>query len=461
MSNNLKTVAENKMGTLPVGKLLITMSTPIIISMLIQALYNVVDSIFVSRLSENALTAVSLAFPVQIIIIAMGVGAAVGMNSSLSRSLGAKDNESVNKTAGNGYFTAIINSLLFVVLGLLFSGVYFRSITDNTEIVELGTEYLMICSVFSFGVFFQIITERLLQATGRTVLSMVIQGVGAIINIILDPILIFGMFGFPELGISGAAIATVIGQAVAAALGIWLNIKYNHEIKVEKKNLYPDKKTILTIYKVGLPSIIMQSIGSVTSYGLSLILISFTETATAILGIYFKIQSLFVLPVLGLNSGVIPIIAYNYGAGNGDRIKKTIKLAILYAEALMLVGLVVFQLFPDQLLLLFDASEDMLEIGRVAMRVGALSYVFGGFCMASSGVFQGLGNGVYSMIMSFCRQLVVLLPAAYLLSLTGNLNAVWWAIPIAELMSLSLGVIFLIRINKNVISKISDKKLEH
>ncbi len=454
MSNTNTTMTENKMGVMPVNKLIITMSTPIIISMLIQALYNVVDSIFVSRVSENALTAVSLAFPVQVVIIAMGVGAAVGMNSALSRALGAKDFAEVNKIAGNGFFTAILNSVLFLIVGILFSGAYFRSITDNAEIVELGTSYLMICTAASFGVFFQIIAERLLQSTGRTVLSMAVQAVGAIINIILDPILIFGLFGFPELGISGAAIATVIGQIIAGILGVYLNAKYNKEIKLELKNLKPEKATIFKIYKVGLPSIIMQSIGSVTTYGLSLILISFTETATAVLGVYYKIQSIFIMPVLGLNSGVIPIIAYNYGAGKPERIKQATKYVIIYACALMWIGLVVFQIFPDQLLRLFDASEDMLEIGRVALRVGALSFVFAGLCIGCSAVYQGLGNGVYSMIISFCRQLIILLPAAYLLSLTGEVNAVWWAIPIAELMSVTLSLVFLKRINRNVVAKI-------
>ncbi len=447
---------ENKMGVMPVNKLLVSMAWPMIVSMLVQAMYNVVDSIFVSRLSENALTAVSLAFPIQMIVIAMGTGAGVGMNAILSRALGEKDQHTVDKTAGNGLFLAIANFVLFLIVGLFFARPFFASQTGNQEIVDMGTAYLQICCCLSMGVEAQLIGEKLLQSTGRTLLSMITQGVGAIINIVLDPILIFGLLGAPAMGVAGAAAATVIGQIIGGILAIFMNIHWNHEINIRLRNLKPDLSLIGRIYQVGLPSIIMQSIGSVMTYGMNMILIGFTETAAAVFGIYFKIQSIFFMPVLGLNNSMIPIIAFNYGAGKRSRIVKTCKLGLTYATLLMLIGLAVFQLFPDELLLMFDASENMLAIGRTALRVASLSYVFAGFCIATGSIFQALGNGVYSMLVSFCRQLVVLLPVAYLLSLSGNLDAVWWAIPIAELMSLVTSSLLLLRIYRRVICKIPD-----
>ena len=456
MDNNEVMPQENKMGYVPVKKLLVSMALPMIISMLIQAMYNVVDSIFVSRLSENALTAVSLAFPVQMILIAMGAGAGVGVNAILSRALGQKDNETANRAAGNGIFLAMANFLIFLLIGLFLSRPFFASQTTNLQIVDYGTQYLSICCIFSFGVFGQLIGERLLQSTGRTVLSMISQTIGAVTNIILDPILIFGLLGMPKMGVAGAATATIIGQIIGGTISIIMNIKWNPEISIRLKNMIPDWGMIVRIYRVGLPSILMQSIGSVMAYGMNIILISFTTTASAVFGVYFKIQSVFFMPVIGLNNGMIPIIAYNYGAGKRSRIMATIKLGVIYATAMMLIGLTIFQIFPDQLLLMFDASENMLEIGRVAMRVASLSYIFAGFCIACSGVFQALGNGVYSMIVSFCRQIVVLLPAAYLLSLTGRLDAVWWSIPIAELMSVAATSLLLLRIYRKTIANIPD-----
>lgn len=455
--DNMKGVQqENKMGVMPENKLLVSMAWPMVVSMLVQAMYNVVDSIFVSRISENALTAVSLAFPVQMVLIAMGTGMGVGMNAVLSRALGEKDQKTVNKAAGNGLLLVFVNYAIMLVVGIFFARRFIASQTQITEIVEYGTDYLQICCCFSLGVYMQLFGERLLQSTGRTVLSMASQGVGAILNIILDPILIFGLLGAPKMGVAGAALATVIGQSIGGALALFMNLKWNHEITIKLKNMKPNFKIIGKIYSVGLPSIVMQSIGSVMNYNINLILIGFTETAAAVFGIYFKMQSMFFMPVMGLNNGMVPIIAYNYGAGKRSRIEKTMKLGRRYATIMTLIGLAVFQLFPDQLLLLFDASESMLEIGRVALRVASLSYVFAGFCIASGGVFQALGNGVYSLIVSVCRQLLVLLPVAYLLSLTGELAAVWWAIPIAELMSVFVTLIMLSRIKKKVISKIPD-----
>jgi len=445
------------MGVMPVNRLMIKLAWPMIVSMLVQAMYNVVDSIFVSRLSENALTAVSLAFPVQMILIAMGTGAGVGVNAVLSRALGQKDQKSVDKAAGCGIFIAAMNFLLFLVIGLFFVRPFFSSQGANAEIVEYGTQYLSICCCFSFGIYAQLIGEKLLQSTGRTLHSMFCQGLGAITNIILDPILIFGLFGAPAMGVAGAAAATVIGQILGGTLAIILNLKCNPDVNLRLKYIVkPSFKTIVRIYKIGLPSIIMQSIGSVMNYSMNLILISFTETAAAVFGIYFKVQSIFFMPVMGLNNSIVPIVAYNYGAGKRSRIVKAIKLGIVYASALTLLGLAVFQIFPDQLLLMFDASENMLSIGRVALRVCSLSYVFAGFCIATGAVFQAMGNGVYSMIVSFCRQMIVLLPAAYLLSLTGSLDAVWWSFPIAELMSVAASGLLLMRIYNKIIKHVPD-----
>ena len=456
MANTEARLPENKMGVMPVNKLILNMAWPMIVSMLVQAMYNVVDSIFVSRLSENALTAVSLAFPVQTVLIAMGAGAGVGVNAILSRAMGQKDQKTVDRVAGNAWFIAIANSIVFLIVGLLLSRPFYVSQKANAEIVEYGTQYLSICCCFSVGIYFQLMGEKLLQGTGRTFHSMITQSVGAITNIILDPIMIFGLFGCPAMGVAGAAWATVIGQILGGVLAIIMNVKYNKDINFKLKYIKPRWGIIKRIYQVGLPSIIMQSIGSVMTYSMNLILIGFTETAAAVFGVYFKIQSLFFMPVLGLNNGLIPIIAYNYGAGKRKRIVKTVKLGIVYASCITLLALTVFQLLPDQLLLMFDASENMLSIGRVALRVCSISYLFAGFCIATGAVFQAMGNGIYSMIVSFMRQIVVLIPVAYLLSLTGELAAVWWAFPIAELMSLTVSAILLARIYNKIIKHIPD-----
>ena len=449
-------VKENKMGTMPVNKLLISMSLPMMISMLVQALYNIVDSIFVSRISENALTAVSLAFPIQSLMIAVAVGTAVGVNALLSRSLGEKEFERANQTAENGIFLAMVSFLIFVLVGAFVSEPFFRSQTKIEEIVIFGREYLTVCCCASLGIFMQCMFERLLQSTGKTMYTMFTQGLGAITNIILDPILIFGYFGMPKMGVTGAAVATVIGQFFAALLAIYFNFKKNDEIHISFRKFKPNWGLIGTIYQVGLPSIIMQAIGSVMTYGMNLILVSFTETATAVFGVYFKLQSFIFMPVFGLNNGMVPIIAYNYGAGKKERVVHTIRLSAVYAVSIMLVGLAVMELFPQVLLGFFQASDKMLAIGVPALRIICLSFAFAGFCIVIGSVFQALGNGVYSMVVSIARQLLVLLPAAYLLSLLGNVNYVWWAFPIAEIVSLSLTVLFFIRINKKIISHIGE-----
>ncbi|MCF6459528.1 MATE family efflux transporter [Clostridium sp. Cult3] len=442
---------ENKMSVMPIRKLLINMSVPIMISMFVQALYNVVDSIFVAQINENALTAVSLAFPVQNLMIAIAVGTGMGINSLLSRSLGEKKYEKANDTAKNGIFLAFLSYIVFLIFGLLFTKNYFRSQTDNQQILEYGIAYLRIISIGSIAKFTQIIFERLLQSTGKTFHAMITQGTGAIINIILDPILIFGYFGLPKMGTAGAALATIIGQATAALMAIYFNLTINKEININMKGFKPNLNIIKKIYTVGIPSIVMMSITSVATYGINKILNKFSSTAIAVLGAYLKLQSFVFMPVFGLNNGMVPIIAYNYGAKNKERIIKTIKLSIIYATCIMIIGLLLIQILPDKILGLFNASEDMLNIGIPALRIISLSYIFAGISIVSSSVYQAFGNGLLSLIISASRQLLVLLPATYILSLFGNIDLVWWAYPIAEIASVILSIIFLKYIyDKNV-----------
>ena len=430
------------------------MSLPMMASMLVQALYNIVDSIFVARISENALTAVSLAFPLQTLMIALGGGTGVGVNALLSKALGEKDYKLVNKVANNGVFLSVVNALIFVLVGVFAVKPFYLSQTIDTEIVAYGVEYLSIVCCCSIGIYTQFIFEKLLQSTGNTFYTMITQATGAIINLILDPILIFGLFGLPELGVAGAAIATVAGQIVAGILAIVINEKKNHEVNVSLKGFKPCGNTIKRIYIVGVPSIIMQSIGSIMVYGMNKILMAFSSTAAAVFGIYFKLQSFIFMPIFGLNNGMVPIIAYNYGARHRKRMTKTIKLSVAYAVTIMAIGTLVFQLIPDKLFMLFDASEHMLSMGVPALRIISLHFIIAGFCIVAGSVFQALGNAVYSMINSICRQLVVLLPAAYILARIGGVNYVWWSFPIAELMSLIMSVIFMIKIYKDIISKV-------
>ena len=437
---------ENKMGVMPIPKLLITMSLPMIISMLVQALYNIVDSMFVAQLNEDALTAVSLAFPVQNLMIAVAAGTGVGINALLSKSLGEKKYETANKIAQNGILLAVLSSLVFAIIGIFGSRAFFAVQTDDTQIIEYGVEYMSVISIVSIGVFLQVTFERLLQSTGKTIFNMITQGTGAIINIILDPILIFGWFGFPKMGVTGAAVATVIGQVIAALLGLFFNQKFNKEIHVTFKGFRPCKETIGNIYKIGVPSIIMQSIGSLTTFGMNNILLMFSSTAATVFGVYFKLQSFVFMPVFGLTNGMIPIVAYNYGARNKKRIYQTIKLSVALAVGIMLLGLAIFQLYPATLLGLFEASEHMLEIGVPALRTISLSFVFAGFCIVISSVFQALGNGVYSLIMSVARQIVVILPVAFIFAKLFGLDMVWYSYPIAEIVSVIICIVLLQRI---------------
>lgn len=450
-------IKENKMGVMPINKLLITMALPMVVSMLVQAMYNVVDSIFVSRICEDALTAVSLAFPVQNLMIAISSGTGVGVNALLSRCLGAKDQEGANNAAKNGVFLAICSYLLFLVGGLTLCEFFFRTQTDSEIIVQYGVTYLRICMVGCFGLYIQMMMERILQATGRTIYTMFTQGTGAVINIILDPILIFGLFGMPKMGIAGAAVATIVGQIIAAVIATVINKKVNTDVALHFKGFRPHGSIIKQIYIVGIPSILMMSISSVMVYGINRILIAFTSTATAVFGVYFKLQSFIFMPIFGMNNGMVPIVAYNYGACKPERITKTIKYAMIYAEIIMLIGFALFQLKPDMLLGFFNASEDMLRIGDPALRTISLSFLVAGICIIASSAFQALGNGVYSLLVSFARQLVVLLPVAYLLSLTGEVSMVWNAFPIAEIASFGLSMLFLLRINKKIIKPMKQR----
>ncbi|MBQ7288738.1 MAG: MATE family efflux transporter [Clostridia bacterium] len=438
---------ENKMGVMPINKLLLTMSLPMMASMLVMALYNVVDSIFVSRYSSDALTAVTLAFPYQNLMIAVATGTGVGVNALLSKSLGEKKFEKATKVANNAIFLAIVSFVVFVLLGLTTAEPFFRLQIQDETIIRYGADYFWICSVFSFGVFGAICFERLLVSTGKTVLTMVCQLTGAITNIILDPIFIFGLLGVPSMGVSGAAIATVIGQIAEMILAAILNIKCNREVKLSFKRIFsPSLHIIKQIYAVGLPSILMASIGSVMTFCMNKILGSFKEIeniAINIFGIYFKIQSFIFMPVFGLNNGMVPIVAYNYGAKCRARVTKTIRLSMFYAVGIMLVGLLIFQIFPEFLFSIFNSdSGELVRYGCRAFRIISLNFIIAGFCIVASSVFQALGNGVYSLIVSLARQLGILVPVAYLLSLFGNIDLVWIAFPIAETVSAVLCLIF-------------------
>lgn len=444
-------IAENKMGTMPVGKLVFNMSLPMMISMLVQALYNIVDSIFVAKLSENALTAVSLAFPLQTLLIAVATGTGVGMNALLSKSLGERNFKKANKIADNAAFIYAISYIIFLILGFTIVKPFYASQIGNAdvEIMNLGIDYLSTVMIFSFGLFTQIFFERLLTS----------QLCGAITNIILDPIMIFGLLGFPKMGVTGAAVATVIGQCVAGIVAGTCNHKYNHEVSLSFNGFRPDISLIGHIYAVGIPSIIMQSIGSIMTYSMNRILIEFSSTATAVFGVYFKLQSFFFMPVFGLNNGITPIIAYNYGAQQRKRMIRTIRISLTTAFCLTFVGFLCFEGIPQVLLGMFNASADMLKIGVPALRIIGIHYLIAWFCIIAGTVFQALGKAVFSMIVSIMRQLVVLIPAAYILSKIGGLHVVWWSFPIAEVISFIVSMTFLIRIYKTIISKIPEGKL--
>ena len=442
---------ENIMGTMEINPLLVKLSVPMMISMLVQALYNVVDSVFVSWVSEEALTAVSLAFSLQNMMIAVGVGTGVGVNAMLSKSLGEKNQKQANATAENGIFLSACSFLVFLVIGLTCIKPYFYAQTSDDAIALQGIRYLSVCCIFSLGLFTQTMGEKLLAATGRTQLSMISQLVGAVVNIILDPIFIFGYCGEALSGTTGAAVATVIGQFCGAGMTLYFNTRKNPDIQLDFKGFRPSAKAIGRIYTVGLPSIAMQCVGSLMTFGMNLILMAFSSTAVAVFGVYFKLQSFVFMPIFGLNNGMVPIISYNYGARRPERVKKTIRLAVCYAEGIMVLGFCIFEFFPGQVLGLFSASQAMLTIGIPAMRIICLHFLLAGTSIVLSSVFQALGNGLFSLIVSVCRQLFVLLPAAWLLARTGSVNNVWWAFLIAEIVSVLMSLAFYAHINKTII----------
>ena len=447
---------ENKMGTMPVNKLLVTMSLPMVISMIVQALYNIVDSIFVSRLSEDALTAVSMAFPMQNLMISVAVGTGVGINAMLSRALGEKKFEAANKTAENGIFIEVLGYVLFLLIGIFVTKPFFLAQAGAGDIANMGIEYTRICLLMSFGIFMQIGFERILQSTGRTIFTMITQSTGAIINIILDPILIFGLFGMPKMGVAGAAIATVTGQICAAILAITFNLTKNPDVHISFKGFKPQIIFVKNILSVGIPSIILSSVGSAMTFGMNKILITFSSTAVAVFGVYFKLNSFVFMPVFGLNNGMVPIVSYNYGAQNKKRLTKTIKLAIMYAVCIMFIGIMLFQFIPDVLLRLFDASDHMLEIGIPALRVISLSFAFAGICIVISSSLQALGHGFLSMMISITRQLIILLPSAYILAKFGGIHAVWWSFNIAEIASLTLSLLFFKHMYNKIIKHLGE-----
>ena len=436
---------ENKMGVLPVGRLIFAMSAPMVLSMLFQALYNVVDSVFVARLGQDAMNAVSLAFPLQMILIGVATGTGVGMNALISRSLGEKNYDRANETANTGVFLFICSAVVFFAVSLFIPEPYYRFLTDNGTIISYGSVYIHICFGCAFAVLAQLGFERLLQSTGRTGLAMIPQMTGAVLNMILDPIMIFGLFGFPRLEVAGAAVATVCGQIVAAVIGFILNMKKNPEIRLRVRMIRFRGAIAKEIYRIGLPSIVMQCIGSLMNFLLNTILIAFTEAATAVFGAYFKIQSFVFLPVFGMNNALVPVVSYNYGARKADRVRAAIRTGILSAVGVMTIGFILFETIPDVLLGIFSPSEEMLSVGIPAFRTIGFTFPVAGFCIVAGSVCQALGKPVYSLLTSIFRQVAVLIPAAYLLSLTGKLELVWLAFPIAEVVSLLFSAVFLRR----------------
>ncbi len=455
-ANRVPDLRENKMGVMPVGKLLANMAIPMILSMLVQAMYNVVDSIYISRYSESAVTALGLAFPVQNVQIGVAVGIGVGVNSLLSKSLGEGNRERADRTAGNGIFLALAATVIFVLFGILGTRPYYQLQGASAEILESGIAYTSICCICTAGVYFEVLFERMLQATGRTMHTMITQGVGAIVNIVLDPVFIFGVeaLGIPAMGAAGAAVATVLGQWIAALLAFIFNLKLNPDVHLSMRNILPKSDVIRPVLTVGVPSMIMNSVSSVMNFSMNQILLGFPtvgEIATGVFSIYYKLQSFFFMPLFGLNNATISIVAFNYGARKPKRITKTLKLACGVALSFMVIGCLAFTLIPQVLLGIFELSPAFVEMGTAALRTIGLHFPVAAVCIALGASFQALGNGIYSTITSLCRQLLVLLPAAYLLSLSGDVNLVWWAFPIAELVSLLATTFFFIRIYRQKI----------
>ncbi len=443
---------ENKMGVKPVKPLIVGMALPMMLSMLVQALYNIVDSYFVAKVSEDAVTAVTLAFPMQNLMISIGMGTCVGVNALLSKALGQKNKKAVDDAANTGLLLTAVHFVLFLIIGFFLSSVFIHSQTDNAQIASYAISYLKIISVMSFGCFFQVMFERLLQSTGKTQLSMISQMSGAIINMVLDPIMIFGLYGFPRMEVAGAAVATCIGQVCACVIGFVLNIKYNRDISISLSKMFkPHFETIKKVYIIGIPSTLMMAIGSLMTYFMNLILGGFSSTAQAVFGIYFRLQSFFFMPVFGLNNALIPVLAYNFGAKRKDRIMEALKFTVVVAVCIMLTGTATFMAIPKQLLLIFEASEEMLAIGVTALRIIGLNYPMAAVAIVLGSVFQAFAKSQYSFFTSVARQLVVLIPVAWLLAQTGVISNVWWAFPISEVVSLAVTFVFFKKVKKEVV----------
>ena len=448
---------ENKMGVMEIKKLIMTMSLPIMISMLVQALYNIVDSMFVARVSDNALAAVSLCYPIQMIIVAVACGTAVGLNALLSRYLGQKKPKEANQVALHGILLAIVNWLIFAIIGIFFSEAFLRLFSTDQEIVAMGISYMKICTIFSFGVFMQITYERIMQSTGNTVYNMIIQGVGALVNIMLDPIFIFGMLGLPAMGVTGAAIATVIGQIVAMLLGIIITQTKIKEVQIHLREFHLELRMIKDMYRIAIPAILMQSIMSFMTVFMNMILVTFSELAVSAFSIYFKLQQFVFMAVNGMNNALIPIISYNFGAKKKQRILDSIHFSLIVACVIMIAGTIIFQCFPQQLMYLFDADEEMMNIGVPALRIISLSFIFAGISLVLSAVFQSVDHANKSLMITLLRQMVLLLPIVYLLANQFGLNALWWAFPITEAAVSILAYIYLKIVKAKTIMKISQK----
>lgn len=442
---------ENKMGTMEIKKLIMTMSLPIMISMLVQALYNIVDSMFVARVSDNALAAVSLCYPIQMIIVALACGTAVGLNALLSRYLGQKMQKEANQVALHGILLAIVNWIVFAIIGIFFSEPFLRLFSTDEEILQMGISYMRICTILSFGVFMQITYERIMQSTGNTVYNMIIQGVGALVNILLDPIFIFGMFGMPKLGVTGAAIATVTGQIIAMLMGIIITQKKIKEVQIHFKEFKFHMQMIKDMYRIAIPAILMQSIMSFMTVFMNMILVRFSELAVSAFSIYFKLQQFVFMAVNGMNNALIPIISYNYGAKKQKRIMESIHFSLLIACVIMVVGTMIFQIFPQQLMYLFDAKEEMMSIGVPALRIISLSFIFAGVSLVLSSVFQSVDHANKSLVVTLLRQMVLLLPLVYVLAQQFGLDALWWAFPITEAIVSVLAFVYLQIVKKKTI----------
>ena len=458
---------ENKMGTTPIFKLLISMALPLVISMLIQSLYNIVDSIYVGKFSKDALTAVGLAFPMQNLMIAMSTGIGVGINATLSKSLGERNNKKASMTAFNGLFIIAIVFILLLFVGFTLIPTYMNALSSNQAVINYGIDYLRIVVIGSFGVLFAITFERLLQSTGKTNLVMFSQGTGAIINIIFDPLFINGFWFIPAMGIKGAALATILGQYISMTISLILNIKFNKDIKLNKETVKVDSKIIKVILMVGIPSAVMAAIGSVLTFLMNTILLRFEnitipgtnqlygDLPQTVYGLYFKLNSLFFMPIFGINNAVVPIVAYNYGAKNKKKMLTAMKYSMILVSSLMLIGTSLFLALPSQLLSIFADNKEtamaLAMVGKPCLRIISSSFIFAAFCIVFMSMFQALGNGMASMCVSFVRQLVILLPVAFLLSLTNNLNLVWLAFLIAEIVALGLSTFLFIKMYRDKI----------